>query len=420
MFELLSGNEALARGAYEAAVAVAAGYPGTPSTEILETLAARYKDQVYCEWAPNEKVAYEVAAGAALTGARAIVTMKHVGLNVAADPLMTSAYIGTVGGLAVIVADDAGMHSSQNEQDSRHYARLAKIPMFEPADAQEARDFLKAGLEISERFTTPVLIRTGTRVSHARSLVELAERQTPPRVAEFQKDAPRFVPVPAFARKMRVKLEDRLARLREEANASPLNRIERRDPGLGIVTAGIAYQYVREVFPEASVLKLGWSYPFPDDLIRRFAAGVERLLVVEELDDILEEHIRSMGLKCAGRSVVPGIGELSPAALAASRARFEGRPVPVVAPVPEAADLPARPAAMPWACCRPWRASTRSCAWAPASPWRTACRRPATSARSWASSAIRPSSIPASPASSTSPTTAAAPWSSSSITAPRP
>jgi indolepyruvate ferredoxin oxidoreductase alpha subunit len=343
VFDLLSGNEALARGAYEAGVAVAAGYPGTPSTEILEALAGRYHDHVYCEWAPNEKVAYEVAAGAALTGARALVTMKHVGLNVAADPLMTSAYIGTVGGLAVIVADDPGMHSSQNEQDSRHYARFAKLPMFEPSDAQEACDDLKAGLEISERFTTPVLIRTSTRVSHSRSLVELGERRVPSRPVDFAKDPARFVPVPAFARKMRVNLEARLARLREAANTSALNRIEMRDPALGIVAAGIAYQYVREAFPEASVLKLGWSYPFPDDLIRRFAASVQRLLVVEELDDILEEHIRSLGIPCTGRAVVPGIGELSPSVLAAARAKLEGKPFSAVQPVAEAADLPARP-----------------------------------------------------------------------------
>ncbi len=342
MIELLSGNEAIARGAYECGVTVATGYPGTPSTEILEALV-EHKDAVYCEWAPNEKVAFEVAAGAALTGARALVTMKHVGLNVAADPLMTLAYVGTVGGFVAVVADDPGMHSSQNEQDTRQFARFAKVPVLEPSDSEEARDFVAAGMEISERFTTPLILRSTTRVSHSRSLVALNGRTPAPRAAGFEKNPPRFVPIPVWGRVMRRKLEERVSAMRDAASASPLNRIERRDRGLGIITAGVAYQYVRDVWPEASVLKLGWSWPYPDALIREFAAGVERVLVVEELEDFLEEHIRAMGIACEGRGLVPGIGELSPAVLAGSRARMEGRQPAPETPVPELQGLPGRP-----------------------------------------------------------------------------
>jgi len=340
--ELLSGNEAIARGAYESGVTVAAGYPGTPSTEILEA-AVEYKPDIYCEWSPNEKVAFEMAAGASLAGARCIVTMKHVGLNVAADPLMTLAYIGTVGGFVACVADDPGMHSSQNEQDTRQYARFAKIPILEPSDSQEAKDFLMAGLEISEQFTTPVILRTTTRVSHSCSVVELGERKMPERAPGFIKNPPRYVPIPLWGRVMRRKLEERLAHLRETAERSPLNRIEWHERDLGIITAGVAYEYVREVFPDASVLKLGWSYPFPDALIREFASGVGRLLIVEELDDFLEEHVKALGIPCDARNYVQGIGELSAAVLAESRARMEGREAPVHAPAAESAGLPSRP-----------------------------------------------------------------------------
>jgi indolepyruvate ferredoxin oxidoreductase alpha subunit len=320
MKQLLSGNEAIAQGAFEAGVSLAAGYPGTPSTEILESLV-RHADQVHCEWSPNEKVALEVAAGAAFSGARAIATMKHVGLNVAADPLMTLAYTGTVGGLVVCVADDPGMHSSQNEQDTRHYARLGKVPILEPSDSQEARDFLLTGMEISERFQTPVILRTTTRVSHSRSLVELGERR--PRTTDgFPKDPSRFVAIPLFARPMRGRLERRIESLRAEVERSPANRIEPGSGRLGIIAEGIAYQYVREVFPEAPVLKLGWAYPFPDALFRRFAGQVERILVVEELEDFTEEHVRSLGIACEGKSLVPRIGELSPQALWPARNYF--------------------------------------------------------------------------------------------------
>jgi len=341
LHELLSGNEAIARGAYEAGVTVATGYPGTPSTEILESLVA-FKDQVYCEWSPNEKVALEVAAGACFTGARCLVTMKHVGLNVAADPLMTLAYVGAVGGIVIVVADDPGMHSSQNEQDSRHFARFAKIPILEPSDSKEAKEFVRLGLEISEQFRTPVLLRTTTRVSHSRGLVELADRTPPTREIKFEKDPPRFVPIPLWGRIMRQQVEKRLADLRAFACTSAANRIESGDRDLGIITASISYEYVKEVWPQASVLKLGMSYPFPDDLIRQFATGVKRVLVVEELDDILEEHIKAMGIACEGRSVISGIGELSPLRLTEARAKLDGHAAPALAAAP-AADLPARP-----------------------------------------------------------------------------
>ena len=345
MKELLSGNEAIARGAYEAGVTVATGYPGTPSTEILETLA-RFKDDVYCEWSPNEKVAFEVAAGASLSGARAIVTMKHVGLNVAADPLMTLAYTGTVGGLVAVVADDPGMHSSQNEQDTRHFARFAKVPMLEPSDSREAKEMVALGLDVSEEFQTPVILRSSTRVSHSRSLVTLSGRAARQRPLGFEKNPARFVAVPQFARGMRVRLEERLARLSEAAARSPANRIERRGRRLGVVTSGIAYQYVREVYPEASVLKLGWVYPFPNALIREFAAAVDEILIVEELDDILEQHVLALGIPCQGKTVVPRIGALSPDVLLASRAKLDGKAVPAEARTASPAatgDLPGRP-----------------------------------------------------------------------------
>ena len=342
MRRLMSGNEALARGAFEAGVTVGAGYPGTPSTEILENLA-RYKPDVYCEWSPNEKVAFEVAAGASLAGARSIVTMKHVGLNVAADPLMTLSYISVEGGFVACVADDPGMHSSQNEQDTRNYARFAKIPLFEPSDSQEARDFLKLAIQVSEEFKTPVILRTTTRVSHSRSLVEIGERILSEKKIGLVKNPPRFVPIPVWGRPMRRRVEDRLIRLKAFSESSPANRLEWRDKSLGIITSSIAYQYAREVWPKASVLKLGMSYPFPDSMIREFAAGVSNLLIVEELDDFIEQHVRALGLACRGRDVVPGIMELSVDRLLAARARYEGRPVEEPKPFAFSDRLPPRP-----------------------------------------------------------------------------
>lgn len=342
MAHLLSGNEAIARGAYEAGVGAAFGYPGTPSTEILENLV-HYKKDVYCEWSPNEKVAFEAAAAAACAGARVITTMKHVGLNVAADPLMTLTYLGVEGGFVACVADDPGMHSSQNEQDTRQFARFAKIPLFEPADSSEAKEFLIKAIEISEKYKTPTILRTTTRVSHSRSIVEFGERKENPKKITLEKNVQRFVPVPMFARQMRLKVEQRLADLSAEASNSELNRIEWQDKSLGIITCSISYQYVKEVWPDASVLKLGFAYPFPDELIRKFAAGVEKVLIVEELDDFLEEHIRAMGIKCIGREFVPGIGELSMETLQRSRAKMEGKELPAEKPVKYADSLPARP-----------------------------------------------------------------------------
>ncbi len=341
MQELMSGNEAIARGAWEAGATVASGYPGTPSTEILEN-AVRYKADLYCEWAPNEKVAFETAAGASLAGARAFCTMKHVGLNVAADPLMTLSYVGVVGGFVAVVADDPGMHSSQNEQDTRQYARFAKIPILEPSDAQEAKEFMRRAFEISEKYGAPVILRSTTRISHARSLVTPGERTAHARVP-FEKNPPRFVPIPAWGRKMRVRVEERLHDMRTGAETSDLNRIEMQSKTFGIVTSSIAYQYVKEAFPEASVLKLGWSYPFPDALVREFASNVKRLLVVEELDDFIEEHVRSLGISCEGRNLVPGIGELSPERMFTVRGRASGSDDTLITPTLDASDLPARP-----------------------------------------------------------------------------
>jgi indolepyruvate ferredoxin oxidoreductase alpha subunit len=280
--------------------------------------------------------------------------MKHVGLNVAADPLMTLAYIGTVGGLVICVADDPGMHSSQNEQDTRHYARFAKIPILEPSDSQEAMDFLILALEISETHRTPVILRSTTRVSHSSGAVTLGERREPPASPGFQKDPQRFVPIPMNARPMRVKVEERTAALAAAATASPANRIEWADRGLGIIAEGIAYQYVKELAPDASVLKIGWVWPFPDELLREFASGVKRLLVVEELDDILEEHIRSLGIACEGRkpgpwgprAAVPGIGELSSDRLAPV---LENWPLAAASSAIDK-DLPARPPVLCPAC----------------------------------------------------------------------
>ena len=269
--------------------------------------------------------------------------MKHVGLNVAADPLMTLAYTGPVGGLVLLVADDPGMHSSQNEQDSRHYARFAKVPLLEPSDSQEAKDFVAYGLEISERFNTPVILRSNTRVSHSRSLVDLGERTVPDRKIRFEKEPTRFVTIPMWSRIMRNKMEDRLRLLKAEAESSELNHLEWRGRELGIITSSISYQFVREAFPEASVLKLGWVYPFPDKLFHELAGGVEQVLIVEELDDILEQHALSLGIKCDGRKYVPGIGELSTTALVRSRAMMEGKEAPKTDPRPQTKDLPGRP-----------------------------------------------------------------------------
>lgn len=306
---LLSGNEAVARGAYESGVRVAAAYPGTPSTEILETLAGY--PEVLSEWSPNERVAFEVCFGASLAGARVLAAMKHVGLNVAADPFMTSSLTGVNGGYVLVCADDPEMHSSQNEQDTRMYARFAKVPLLEPADSQEAKDFVGEALEISERFDTPVLLRLTTRISHTKTPVRLGERlPVPPPVPKL--NPKKYVMLPGNARPRHRKVYERLAALQAFSEETPLNRIEwgRRD--LGIISGGIAYQYAREMIPWASFLKLGFPFPAPEDKIREICSGVDRVLVIEELEPFLEEKVRLLGYPVEGKSFFPATGELTP------------------------------------------------------------------------------------------------------------
>ena len=314
--ELLSGNEAIARGAFEAGVKVASAYPGTPSTEILENLST-YKG-IYAEWSPNEKVALEVALGASFAGVRALASMKHVGLNVAADPLFTSAYTGVKGGLVIITADDPEMHSSQNEQDNRNYAFAAKVPMLDPADASEAKELIKTAFRMSEEFDTPVLFRTTTRVSHVKGIVTLGETEMSAAKPGIEKMPEKFVMLPAHARKRRIELEKRMARLREFAETFPANRIEWGDKKKGFITSGVSYLYVKEAFPEASVLKLGMVYPFPEKVIRGFAKEVEELFIVEELDPFIELHVKAMGIPCRGKELIPPMGELNPRIVRAS------------------------------------------------------------------------------------------------------
>ena len=313
MKELLLGNEAVARGAWEAGVNVVSSYPGTPSTEITENLAKYDKTQVYCEWAPNEKVAMEVAIGASVAGARSMCCMKHVGLNVSADPLFTSAYTGVNGGLVIVVADDPGMHSSQNEQDSRFYGLSAHVPVLEPSDSQECKDFTKMAFVISETFDTPVILRLTTRIAHARSLTELCERENVP-IKTYQKDIGKYVMMPAMAKKRHIFVQERMARL--GARSDELASIEYGDKKLGIVTSGINFQYVKEVFPHASVLKVNMVHPLPEKKIREFAGAVEELLVVEELEPFIESHIRQLGIEqVAGKKYFGVQGELSTAAI---------------------------------------------------------------------------------------------------------
>ena len=311
---LMSGNEAIARGAYEAGVTVCSAYPGTPSTEICEELP-QYKDALYCEWAPNEKVAAGVAYGASIAGERALTAMKHVGVNVASDVIYTAAYNGVTGGYVVVSADDPSMHSSQNEQDNRWVAKHAKIAMVEPSDSQECKDFVLAAYEISERFDTPVLLRTTTRVSHSKSLVTLGERvsYTAP---EYRRNPVKNVCTPALAYKNRAKVEKNLTALEEYACDCPLNRVEKGVGKVGVITASIAYQYAKEVFPaDTDFLKLGLTYPLPMKLIRDFAASVEKLYVIEELDGFMEEQIKAAGIDCVGKALVSNMYELDPARL---------------------------------------------------------------------------------------------------------
>jgi indolepyruvate ferredoxin oxidoreductase alpha subunit len=305
----MSGNEAVARGAWEAGVTVASSYPGTPATEILEAFA-RYPG-VYAEWAPNEKVAFEVAMGASLGGARSLVSMKHVGLNVAADPLMTGSYIGVRGGFVIVVSDDVGMSSSQNAQDTRYFARFAKVPLFEPSDSEEAKRFVAEALRLSEQMDTPVIMRLTTRISHVRGLVPLGERAAPPFLG-FAKDPAKYVILPAHARKKHPKVLQRMGDLARLADASPLNAIEWGDRAIGIVASGPAYVYAREAFPEASFLKLGFSYPLPQGRLREFASAVKRLYIVEELEGLVEADALALGLRVDSAGKLPRTGELTP------------------------------------------------------------------------------------------------------------
>ncbi|MGQ9708586.1 MAG: indolepyruvate ferredoxin oxidoreductase subunit alpha [bacterium] len=333
---LLSGDEAVARGAWEAGCGFAAAYPGTPSTEILENLAT-YSD-VYCEWSVNEKVALEVALGAALAGRRSLAAMKHVGLNVAADPLFSAAYIGINAGLVIVTADDPGLHSSQNEQDNRFYGLFAKLPVLCPADSQEAKEFVKLGFELSEQFDIPVLLRLTTRVAHSSSIVTVNER-TAYLAKGYEKQLHKTTLLPAFARLRHIDLEQRLTRLQKYSETTPLNKIDLAEPDLGIICDGVAYHYAREVFPKASFLKLGMVYPFPAQLVLNFAEKVRQLVVIEEVDPFIELQTRALGLNVTGKEKLPRTGELNPRvirqALTAS--------APVVAPEE---DIPNRPPAL--------------------------------------------------------------------------
>ncbi len=307
----MTGNEAIARGAYEAGVRVCSAYPGTPSTEIFENLPL-YKDSLYCEWAPNEKVAAEVAYGASIAGVRSLCAMKHVGVNVAADPIFTAAYNGVGKGFVIVSADDPSMHSSQNEQDNRHYARAAKIAMVEPADSQECLDFTKAAYEISEKFDIPVMLRTTTRVSHSKSLVTLGERTEHP-IEDYTKNIKKNVASPANALVNHPKLEKNLKALEEYACTSPLNVVEMKGNKVGVITASIAYQYAKEAFPEdTSFLKLGITFPLPMALIRDFASKVEKLYIIEELDGYMEGEIKAAGIDCVGKELIGNMYELNP------------------------------------------------------------------------------------------------------------
>jgi len=306
---LLSGNEAVARGAYEAGVRVAAAYPGTPSTEILEAIA-QYPE-IYAEWSPNEKVAFDVAAGSSMAGARSLAAMKHVGVNVAADSLLTLSYTGLRGGLVLVSADDPGMHSSQNEQDNRYYAKFAQIPMLEPSDSQEAKDYTLLALDLSERFDTPVLLRLTTRVSHSKAPVVLGRRKEHP-PAGFIKDPAKWVMVPGYARARHPLVLERLKRMLRFTERSPVNQIQWGDRQVGIITSGISYQYAKEVLPSASFLKLGISYPLPSQRVAHFASQVKRVLVVEELEPFLEEQVRGLGIFAEGKELFPRLGELTP------------------------------------------------------------------------------------------------------------
>lgn len=332
----MTGNEAVARGAYEAGVVYASAYPGTPSTEILENIATY--PEIVSEWAPNEKVALETTIGASMAGARTIAAMKHVGVNVAADPLFTISYTGITGGLVLVSGDDPGCHSSQNEQDNRYYAKFAKICCIEPSGSQECLDYLKEAFAISERFDVAVLFRMTTRICHSKSLVETGERMEVP-VIPYVKKPNKFISAPANARALHPIVEEKYRAMEEFSNETPLNRIEWNDKKIGIVTSGISYQYAKEVFgTSASYLKLGFTYPLPMEKIRKFASAVEKLYVIEELEPFIEEQMRAEGIECIGKEKIPRTGELNPDIVAKA---LLGRETSLIAPDPN--TLVARP-----------------------------------------------------------------------------
>lgn len=335
MRKLMLGNEAVARGAYEAGVRVVSSYPGTPSTEVSECIAGY--DEVYAEWAPNEKVALEVAVGASIAGARSMACMKHVGVNVAADPMFTAAYTGVNGGLVILAADDPGMHSSQNEQDTRFYARSAHLPLLEPADSQEAKDFTKLAFELSEKYDTPVIVRTTTRLAHSQSFVETGDRAEVP-LRDYVKDVTKYTMMPSSAIGRHIVVEAREKRLAEDINGFGIVREEMRDDALGVVCSGVVYQYVREALPEASVLKLGVVYPVALGKVKEFASKVKRLVVVEELEPFIEDTLKAAGIACEGKNIFSLQGELSTAII---KEKLLGIKIET-----EKKDLPVRPPVM--------------------------------------------------------------------------
>lgn len=331
---IMLGNEAIARGAYEAGVKVSAAYPGTPSTEISEYLV-QYKEDLYCEWSPNEKVATEVAVGASIAGTRAMSCMKHVGFNVAADPAYSVSYMGVNGGLVLIVADDPGLYSSQNEQDTRMVARAAQLPVIEPSDSSEAKEYIKMAFELSEQFDRPIVYRTTTRLAHSQGLVTLEDRKVP-EDKSYVKDIRKTVMMPGNAKLRHVEIEKRNKELAEAANTLPINRVEMNDTKIGVITSGIPYQYVKEALPNASVCKLGLVNPLPRKMIEDFASKVDKLYIVEELDPVIEEQVKSWGIECVGKDIFTVQGEYSANMI---RERILGETLELAQP----AEVPGRP-----------------------------------------------------------------------------
>lgn len=330
--KIMLGNAAIARGAYEAGVKVSAAYPGTPSTEISENLV-NYKE-IYCEWSPNEKVATEVAIGASMSGVRSMCCMKHVGLNVASDPLYTASYIGVNGGMVLVVADDPGLYSSQNEQDTRMIGRASMVPVIEPSDSQEAKDYIKAAFELSEKYDTPIIMRTTTRLGHSQGLVTLEDRVEPEDKA-YERNAAKNVMMPGMAKKRHIYVEERLKKMAEDAPSFAINRVEMGDTKIGFITSGIAYQYVKEVCPDASVLKLGLVNPLPKQMVKDFAEKVDKLYIFEELEPVIEEQVKAMGISCIGKEAFTVQGEYSANMLRKELFGYE----PEIKPL----EVPARP-----------------------------------------------------------------------------